>query len=181
MERLMRFEGRVALITGASTGIGLATINRLILEGCRVFGAHRRKAAEIDIGRATSVHLDVTNELNWNAAIDQVLAEVGRLDILINNAGIRESASIEDTSLSLWHHLIDTNLTSTFLGCRAVVSAMRKGGGGAIVNVGSITGIRGTENMVAYSASKSGIVSFTSSLALDLAPSNIRVNAPGLR
>jgi NAD(P)-dependent dehydrogenase (short-subunit alcohol dehydrogenase family) len=103
--------------------------------------------------------------------------ERGRLDVLINNAGIRASGGIEETDLKLWHHLIDTNLTSIFLGCRAAIGAIRKSGGGAIVNVSSITGIRGTENMVAYSASKSGIVAMTSSLALDAAKDGIRVNA----
>jgi meso-butanediol dehydrogenase/(S,S)-butanediol dehydrogenase/diacetyl reductase len=170
-----RFDGKVVLVTGASTGIGLETIRRIAAEGGRVFGAHRR--AEADLGDAEPVPLDVTSEADWTAAIDRVVAHAGRLDVLVNNAGVRESGGIEETSLALWRHLIDTNLTSTFLGCRAAVPALRRSGGGAIVNVGSITGIRGTENMVAYSASKSGIVAMTASLALDLAPDRIRVNA----
>lgn len=170
-----RFAGKVVLVTGASTGIGLETIKRIAAEGGRVFAAHRRAAA--DVGAAEPVHLDVTSEADWTAAIAHVLERAGRLDVLVNNAGVRESGGVEETSLDLWRHLIDTNLTSIFLGCRAAVPALRAAGGGAIVNVGSITGIRGTERMVAYSASKSGIVSMTSSLALDLAPDNIRVNA----
>jgi NAD(P)-dependent dehydrogenase (short-subunit alcohol dehydrogenase family) len=174
---MKRFAGKVVLVTGASTGIGLETIFRIQEEGGVVYAAHRRKQPDIDFRGARALRLDVTNEQEWRAAIDQIVNESGRLDVLVNNAGIRESGTIEETDLKLWYHLIDTNLTSTFLGCRAAVPAIRRSGGGAIVNVGSITGIRGTENMVAYSASKSGVVAMTSSLALDLAKDNIRVNA----
>lgn len=172
---MQRFANKVVLVTGASTGIGLETIKRIREEGGTVFAAHRRAAVEID--GVPSIGLDVTSEENWAQAISEVIALAGRLDVLVNNAGVRESGSIEETSLEQWHRLVDTNLTSIFLGCRAAVPAIRKAGGGAIVNVGSITGIRGTENMVAYSASKSGVTSMTSSLALDLARDNIRVNA----
>lgn len=172
---MQRFANKVVLVTGASTGIGLATIRRIRDEGGFVYAAHRR--GTVDIDGVVSVSLDVTDEGNWGRAISEVLSAAGRLDILINNAGVRESGSVEKTSLEQWHRLIDTNLTSIFLGCRAAVPAIRQSGGGAIVNVGSITGIRGTENMVAYSASKSGLTSMTSSLALDLARDNIRVNA----
>ncbi|MBY4592594.1 SDR family NAD(P)-dependent oxidoreductase [Rhizobium redzepovicii] len=172
---MQRFANKVALVTGASTGIGLESIKRIREEGGTVFAAHRR--GKIDIDGVASVSLDVTDEENWARAITEVVATAGRLDILVNNAGVRESGSVEETSLEQWHRLIDTNLTSIFLGCRAAVPAIRQAGGGAIVNVGSITGIRGTENMVAYSASKSGVTSMTSSLALDLARDNIRVNA----
>lgn len=171
-----RFEGRVVLVTGASTGIGLETIHRIAAEGGRVFAGHRRRAA-VDLGPVEPIQLDVTSEEHWAAAIDAILSAAGRLDVLVNNAGIREGGRIEETSLNQWQRLIDVNLTGTFLGCRAAVPAIRRSGGGAIVNVGSITGIRGTENMVAYSASKSGIVTLTASLALDLAPDRIRVNA----
>ncbi|WP_216332471.1 SDR family NAD(P)-dependent oxidoreductase [Rhizobium sp. X9] len=172
---MQRFANKVALVTGASTGIGLETIKRIRAEGGTVFAAHRRGVLEIE--GVPSIALDVTNEEHWERAVSEVVATAGRLDILINNAGVRESGSVEETTLEQWHRLIDTNLTSIFLGCRAAVPAIRNAGGGAIVNVGSITGIRGTENMVAYSASKSGVTSMTSSLALDLARDNIRVNA----
>lgn len=174
---MKRFADKVVLVTGASTGIGLETICRIQEEGGLVYAAHRGKQTEIDFRGARPLSLDVTNEQDWKSAIDQVMSESGRLDVLVNNAGIRESGTIEETDLKLWYHLIDTNLTSTFLGCRAAVPAIRESGGGAIVNVSSITGIRGTENMVAYSASKSGVIAMTSSLALDLAKDNIRVNA----
>ena len=174
---LQRFTGKIALISGASTGIGLATAARLMAEGAVVYAGRRSTGSDRLLGAAIPLHLDVTSEEDWRKAVDTVLKRHGKLDVLVNNAGVRESNSIEETSLEQWHRLIDVNLTSTFLGCRAVVPALRDAGGGAIVNVGSITGIRGTENMVAYSASKGGIVSMTSSLALDLAVDNLRVNS----
>jgi NAD(P)-dependent dehydrogenase (short-subunit alcohol dehydrogenase family) len=174
---MKRFAKKVVLVTGASTGIGLETIFRIQNEGGLVYAAHRGKQGEIDFRGARTIHLDVTNEQDWAATVERIMAESGRLDVLINNAGIRESGRIEETDLKLWYHLIDTNLTSIFLGCRAATPAIRRSGGGAIVNVSSITGIRGTENMVAYSASKSGVIAMTSSLALDLAKDDIRVNA----
>lgn len=172
---LGRFTGKVVLITGASTGIGLASIHRIAAEGGRVYAGHRRTGS-VDVHPATSVHLDVTSESEWERAVREVLEREGRFDALVNNAGIRESGSVEDTSILQWNRLIEVNLTSCFLGCRAAVPALRQSGGGSIVNVGSITGIRGTENMVAYSASKSGLIAMTASLALDLAKDKIRVN-----
>ena len=174
---MKRFAQKTVFVTGASTGIGLETVYRIQEEGGLVYAAHRGESASVDFQGASTIQLDVTEEQDWTAAIDRIMNERGRLDVLINNAGIRASGGIEETDLKLWHHLIDTNLTSIFLGCRAAIGAIRKSGGGAIVNVSSITGIRGTENMVAYSASKSGIVAMTSSLALDAAKDGIRVNA----
>lgn len=173
---MQRFKGKIILITGASTGIGEELVARIEREGGKVYAGFRSSKAQ-RARNALPLQLDVTNEAEWEAAIEKVMRESGRLDVLVNNAGVRESGLAEETTLEQWHRLIDVNLTSTFLGCRAAIPAIRKSGGGAIVNVGSITGIRGTENMVAYSASKSGIVSMTSSLALDHAKDNIRVNA----
>lgn len=172
-----RFANKVVMVTGATTGIGLATIRRVHREGGKVVAAHRRNPDEVDVDGAFSVRLDVTDEDLWKQAVEQTIEKFGQLDILINNAGVRASGGVEQTDLTLWRQMIDTNLTATFLGCRAAVPHIRAVGGGAIVNVGSITGIRGTENMVAYSASKSGITTLTASLALDLAKDNIRVNA----
>jgi NAD(P)-dependent dehydrogenase (short-subunit alcohol dehydrogenase family) len=174
---LARFEGLVALVTGAATGIGLATVQRLRAEGARVYATHHRTPLPApDLQGAEPLPLDVTSEESWTAAARRIGNEAGRLDVLVNNAGRRESGQVEETTLDLWRRQIDVNLTSAFLGCRAMLPLLRAAGGGAIVNVSSITGIRGTEGMVAYSASKSGIVAMTASLALDLAPEGIRVN-----
>lgn len=173
---MRRFANKIVLITGASTGIGQETVTRVEREGGKVFaGFHSSKSRQSS--EVVPIQLDVTSETDWAKAIAAVMEQAGRLDVLINNAGSRESGLAEDTTLEQWRRLIDINLTSTFLGCRAAIPAIRRSGGGAIVNVGSITGIRGTENMVAYSASKSGIVAMTASLALDHARDKIRVNA----
>lgn len=173
---LGRFQGKVALVTGAGTGIGAATVQRLQAEGAKVY-AGIRASEPAGLDGALLVPIDVTSEADWAAAVGRIGAEAGRLDILVNNAGTRASGRLEETTLDLWDRMIAVNLTGTFLGCRAAVPLMRTSGGGAIVNVGSITGIRGTEAMVAYSASKSGITAMTASLALDLAADGIRVNA----
>ena len=172
--RLKRFQEKVVLITGGTTGIGLKTAERIAAEGGTVYVGSLEGAA---VPSAKALKLDVTDEAGWAATIRSVVDEAGRLDVLVNNAGTRESNAIEDTTLEQWDRLIRTNMTGTFLGCRAAVPALKAAGGGAIVNLGSITGIRGTEHMVAYSASKSGITTLTASLALDLASANIRVNA----
>lgn len=174
---MRRFEGRIVLVTGARTGIGLATVSRFKAEGAIVVAGVRRPLQNDVPDVAESVSLDVTDEGAWMQAIAHIERCHGRLDVLVNNAGMRESGLAEETSSELWRRLIDTNLTSVFFGCRAAIPLLRRTGGGAIVNVGSITGIRGTEAMVAYSASKSGITSMTASLALDHARDKIRVNA----
>lgn len=172
---MQRFRDKVVLITGASTGIGRETVKRMVVEGAKVYAGYR--SSPFDGADAVPLELDVTSEDGWKQAVDLVTTREGRIDVLVNNAGTRASGLAEETDMKLWRLLIDINLTSTFLGCRAVIPLMRRSGGGAIVNVGSITGIRGTENMAAYSASKSGIVSMTSSLALDHAGDGIRVNS----
>src|SRR5260221_10411235 len=101
---MKRFADKVVLVTGASTGIGLETISRIQDEGGLVYAAHRRKQTDIDLRGARSLHLDVTDEHEWSTAIDRVIVESGRLDVLINNAGIRESGTIEKTDLKLWYH-----------------------------------------------------------------------------
>jgi NAD(P)-dependent dehydrogenase (short-subunit alcohol dehydrogenase family) len=173
----MRFTGKVAMVTGAGTGIGRATVTRLKAEGAIVVATARNRGGNSLPDAAETVELDVTDEAGWATAMRHIEARWSRLDVLVNNAGIRESGRCEETSLAQWRRLIDTNLTSVFLGCRTAIPLMRRGGGGAIVNVGSITGIRGTENMVAYSASKSGVTAMTASLALDHAADGIRINA----
>lgn len=172
-----RFDSKVVLVTGAATGIGLATVHRIRAEGGIVFAGVLSVPDDIDFAGAESVVLDVTNEQQWHTVIRMILEKSGRLDVLVNNAGIRESNRIEDTNQDQWQRLIDTNLKSVFLGCKAAIPAMRASGGGAIVNLGSITGIRSVGGMVAYSASKSGITALTSSLAIDHATDGIRVNA----
>lgn len=172
-----RFDNKVVLITGAATGIGLATVRRICAEGGIVFAGILDTQIDADLAGAEPIILDVTSETQWQNAMSIILEKHGRLDVQVNNAGIRESNGIEATTQAQWQRLIDTNLTSVFLGCKTAIPALRNSGGGAIVNLGSITGIRSVANMIAYSASKSGITALTASLAIDHAADNIRVNA----
>ncbi len=121
--------------------------------------------------------IDVTKENEWKKFKTHISNNYNKLDILINNAGIRISGTIEKTSLELWNHIINTNTTSMFLGTKYLLPLLKKGSKPTIINSASITSLRGAKNMIAYATSKSAIVSFTSSLALDFAKYNIRVNA----
>jgi NAD(P)-dependent dehydrogenase (short-subunit alcohol dehydrogenase family) len=175
--QMQRFESKVVLVTGAGTGIGLATVYRIRSEGGIVFAGMLDVPEGVDFADAEPLLLNVTDEVQWQSVVSRIVERHGRLDVLVNNAGIRESNLAENTPLEQWYRLMDTNLMGIFLGCKTVIPVMRANGGGSIVNLSSITGIRGVKNMAAYSASKGGVVSLTASLALDHATDNIRVNA----
>lgn len=167
---------RIILITGTNAGIGKSIVRLLEKEKCIVIATSRKKTKK-NKKNIFYYNLDVTNENQWKELINYIKIKFGRLDVLINNAGIRESGKIENTSLKLWNNIINTNLTSMFLGCKYALPLLKKGKKASIVNLASITSIRGVKNMIAYSASKGGIVTLTASLALDLAKHSIRVNA----
>ena len=132
---------------------------------------------EILIKKLEYYKIDVTSQSEWNNLSKHINKKYKKLDILINNAGVRISGDIYSTSLELWNHIINTNLNSIFLGCKYTVPLLKKSKNANIVNLASITSIRGVKNMLAYASSKSAMITFTSSLALDLAKNNIRVNA----
>ncbi len=171
----MSLSGKVALVSGAAGGIGKETVAALTAAGATVVAAVEtaKQAAGMNHARV----LDVRSEADWQACIAWVEAAFGRLDVLVNNAGVLREASCEATDVSTWDLVHDVNLKGVFLGCKAAIPAIRRAGGGAIVNVASIDGIRGNYNHIAYSASKGGVVALTRSLGLDLASDNIRVNA----
>ena len=185
MANLFDLTGRTAVVVGGTTGIGRALALGLADAGADVVATGRRPHAVEEVaaaiearGRRTLRHpADVGDSAALRRLRDACLASFGRVDIVVAAAGITKRVATLEMSEQDWNAILDTNLTSVFLGCRASIPLMRRGGGGAIVNVGSITGIRGTENMVAYSASKSGVTALTASLALDHAADNIRVNA----
>lgn len=171
-------EGRVVIVTGAARGIGAACARALHARGAQVVVADvlddlgRDVAAEVD---GLYVHLDVTSESAWAALTDQVRVTFGRLDALVNNAGILGLSSVGATSLEEWDRIIAVNLTGVFLGMEAVVPDLRAGGGGVIVNVSSTAGIQGYGGLAPYVASKWGVRGLTKAAALDLAPDRIRV------
>ena len=169
-------KNKIILITGTNAGIGKNIVRLLEKEKCIII-ATSRKQNKKNKKNIFYYNLDVTNESQWRELIHNIKAKFGRLDVLVNNAGIRESGDLQNTSLELWKNIINTNLTSIFLGCKYALPLLKKGKNASIVNLTSISGIRGIKNMIAYSASKGGIVTFTASLALDLAKYEIRVNA----
>jgi 2-dehydro-3-deoxy-D-gluconate 5-dehydrogenase len=183
---LFDLSGRVAIITGGNGGIGLGMARGLAANGAAiaVVGRNEAKSAEAvgelkrDGAKAVAVAADVTDETAVIAMVTRVCRELGRIDILVNNAGINIRKSPEQLDIKEWDSVISTNLTSAFLCSRAVHPAMKEtGGGGKIINIGSMLSIFGTSFAPAYAASKGGIVQFTRSCAVAWAADNIQVNA----
>jgi NAD(P)-dependent dehydrogenase (short-subunit alcohol dehydrogenase family) len=177
---------RVAVVTGGASGIGLAVAERLGREGCLIVildideaGGTRVAAGIQQRGKqAAFMRADVTQEDAVRAAFDKILHDKGRLDVLVNVAGgSLHRHKIEEFPLDDWRAVIDLNLTSTFLCCRAVAGLMKNQKSGAIVNISSDIGFSGDANRSAYAAAKAGIVGLTKTLALELAPFNVRANA----
>ncbi|MGA7147881.1 MAG: SDR family oxidoreductase [Microbacterium sp.] len=174
--------GRVCLVTGGARGIGAASVRALHSAGGRVIIADvddkRGSALVEELGEGVRYfHLDVTNEKQWDAAIADAVDAFGALDVLVNNAGIANAAPIEHLTTAKWHAAIAVNLTGVFFGCRAVVPVMKPQGGGSIINISSVDGMRGSPGVHAYTASKWGVRGLTKSLAVELGPFGIRVNS----
>ena len=170
---MARLDGKAVLITGAASGIGRATAGLLAGEGATVAladidEAGGREAAQA-IDGAVFHRLDVTDETDWARVTGAVVESFGRLDGLVNGAGIVLSASIEETTLADWRGVMAVNLDGTFLGCKHGVGAMKATGGGSIVNLSSVSGIVGGHNLAAYNASKGGVRLLTKSVALHCA------------
>ncbi|MFF5259961.1 SDR family NAD(P)-dependent oxidoreductase [Actinomadura viridis] len=178
-----RFSGRVALITGGASGIGAATARRVVGEGGSVVIADIQDAlgAELAGGlgeRAAFVHLDVTDEESWAAAVAATTERFGRLDILVNNAGAGHYETIEKTSTETWDRVIAISQTSVFLGQRAASEALKATGNGAVVNVSSVYGIiGGVGSSPAYHAAKGAVRILTKNTAVAWWPEGVRVNS----
>jgi meso-butanediol dehydrogenase / (S,S)-butanediol dehydrogenase / diacetyl reductase len=177
----MRFREKVAIVTGAKSGIGLATSRQLASEGADVVLADVRDASEEAEaireagGKATFVATDVSNGKQVDALFRRTLAEYDRLDILVNNAGIELAQTIADTSEAEWDRLMGVNLKGVFLCSRAAIPVMRRQGGEVIVNVASELALVGGMEIAAYCASKGGVLQLTKAMAVDAAD-GIRVN-----
>jgi 3(or 17)beta-hydroxysteroid dehydrogenase len=179
-----RVQDKVALITGGASGIGFAAAQLLADEGAKVVLTDRTepqsKSESAALSQRASFHkLDVTREDEWIAVTDAVVREFGKIDILVNSAGVSLLKDIETTTLDEWRDLMAVNLDGTFLGCKHAVRVMKDRGGGSIVNMSSVAGLIGSGNLAAYGASKGGVRSLTKSVALHCARKgyNIRCNS----
>jgi cyclopentanol dehydrogenase len=187
---MSRLAGRVALISGAARGQGEAEARLFAREGASVvLGDVRTEQGEqvareiaADGGEAVFTPLDVTSEGDWTRAVELAEGTFGRLDILVNNAAILGRPGIMDTSLELWNHVIAVNQTGPFLGMRAAIPALRRAGGGSIVNISSALAIVGYGESASYTAAKGGLTALTRTVAVELATEGIRVNVvhPGV-
>lgn len=180
----MRLKDKIAIITGAGTGIGRACAELFAAEGARVALAGRRReridqvAAAIRSrgGQALAVEADISRAGDVGRLVEKTLGEFGGIHILVNSAGVLFIGTAEETSEGDWDSVLDINLKGTFLVSRAVLPAMRRAGGGSIVNISSILGLVGMKNRAAYAASKGGVTLLTKAMALDHAGEGIRVN-----
>ena len=182
-----RVAGKIAIVSGASAGIGRATALRLAEEGAKIcLGDIDRtgaKSCAADIrargGEAFPLALDVAEEADWHRIINATVERFGGLDILVNNAGIAFAAGLEETTTEQWRRIMAVNVDSVFFGCKFALPAMRESGGGAIVNISSILGLVGSPVQAAYGATKGAVRLFTKGVALECAEAgwNIRVNS----
>ncbi|WP_208320404.1 MULTISPECIES: SDR family oxidoreductase [unclassified Salinibacterium] len=177
--------GRVALVTGGSRGIGAAIVRALARDGAAVVIADVLDEPGEELARelgAEYLRLDVTDPEAWASVVGEIVSRHGRLDALVNNAGIATAASIAKQQLDEWNRVLDVNLTGVFLGIQAVSPVMKEQRSGSIVNLSSVDGLRGSIALHAYVASKFGVRGITKSTGLELARYGVRVNSvhPGM-
>ncbi|MCW3018848.1 MAG: 3-alpha-hydroxysteroid dehydrogenase [Solirubrobacterales bacterium] len=178
-----RLEGKVALITGAAGGIGAAAARRMAQEGARLLltdadeqGA-QRLAQELGDGRADALGHDVTSEERWQEVVAHALDAHGRIDVLLNNAGVFLAAPLTDTLVEDFRRVIDVNVTGVFLGMRTVTPAMIEQSAGSVINLSSVAGLMGSPFLMAYAASKWAVRGMSKVAARELAQFGVRVNS----
>lgn len=181
---MTRLAGKVAIVTGGGSGIGRAIAQALAKEGAQVAIVGRRKdklhqaADEIRsaAGQAIAITADITDSVDTHSAVAEVEKHFGKLNVLINNAGALSVSTVESISEADWDRIISVNLKGPFLMSRAALPAIRRAGGGSIVNIGSVLGLVAVKDRAAYCASKGGVTLLTKAMALDHAHEQIRVN-----
>jgi cyclopentanol dehydrogenase len=182
----VRLRGKAALVSGGARGIGASVARLFVREGAAVLIGDvleaEGRAVEADLrtagGNALFVRLDVTDEGDWDRAVSAAVERFGRLDVLVNNAGVGVQSRIEDTTVKDWDRVMDVNAKGVFLGTRAAIPAMRRAGGGSIVNISSQLGLVGTDNSSPqYQASKGAVRLLTKATAIQYAREKIRANS----
>jgi 3alpha(or 20beta)-hydroxysteroid dehydrogenase len=179
---MARLDGKIAIVTGAARGSGLAIARRFVAEGARVVVADvlddRGKLAVEELGSAALYrHCDVSEEADWSDLVSYTVSQLGRLDVLVNNAAVLHINEITDTTVEAYQRIFRVNELGTFLGIRAAVEPMKAAGGGSIVNISSIDGHYAAPRTSAYSASKFAVRGLTKVAALELGRFGIRVNS----
>ncbi len=179
---MQRLKGKVALVTGGARGIGEGIVRRFVEEGAQVLItdilAQEGAALAAELGEATAfIAHDVTSLSSWHDVVAAAETKFGRLDCLVNNAGVIAFKRLDDLTEADIRRIIDVNLIGTMFGCQAAIPALERAGGGSIVNMSSADGISGANSLTAYCASKFGVRGFTKALALELGPRKIRVNS----
>jgi len=177
-----RLEGKVALITGAAGGIGACTARLMAAEGATLLltdaDAARAESVAQDLGRGAAAHgHDVSSEAQWSSVTSWALGIHGRVDVLVNNAGVFLAAPLVDTSAEDFRRVLDVNVTGVFLGMRALAPVMSEQRSGSIVNVSSVAGLMGSPYLAAYAASKWAVRGITKVVAKELAGLGVRVNS----
>ena len=170
-----KLDGKVALITGAAGGIGAATAKLFASQGAQLVLADVAPLAAAP--GVLTLHLDVTDEAAWAAAASEAVKRFGRLDVLVNNAGIFKMAPLEETSVAMFEQTVRINQLGVFLGMRAAAPVMKSQGGGSIINISSVGGLLGSPNNIAYSGTKWAVRGMTKCAATELAPFRVRVNS----
>ena len=173
----MTFKKKIVLITGAESGIGKSTSKIFLNNNFRVIGTSLKNNKDKYIKDFDNYQIDITNNTEWKDLASIIRKKYSKIDVLVNSAGVRLSGNLETTSMNDWSYHFNNNVTGTFLACKYILPLLKKSNKSSIINLASINSIRGVKNMLAYATSKSAIVSFTASLALDLSKHNIRVNA----
>jgi len=177
-----RLDGKVALVSGAARGMGQAEARLFAAEGakvavCDVRDDEGKAVAESIEANAIYQHLDVTSEDEWAAAVAATVRAFGALNVLVNNAGIAEAAPLAEMTLESYRRVTEVNQTGVFLGMRSVIEPMTAAGGGSILNISSIDGLIGMNNIISYVASKWAVRGMTKTAAMELGPRGIRVNS----
>lgn len=191
MQYSQRFAGKVALITGGGSGLGRAAAMRLAQEGGVIGLAGRRLETTCKVreeieslgGKALAIQCDVGQELDCQQMVEQIIGEFDRLDVLITCAGIHGGGqTVVDTPLEIWEQVLNTDLKGAYLSSKFAIPQMRKVGGGSIVHVSSIGGMRGSSQGMAFQSAKGGLINLTRHMAVAHGPENIRVNCicPGV-